>query len=443
MTKKSGIGTLITEEHELGTSALDLFSVPPVERTQRQGQEHNIFLSHPLTNEGPYEFLIPGNATDFVMLDKTALYGEVEILGPANVKVKDTNLGVSVVNNFPQALFKQVEISLNGVCVSDLSTPTYPYKAYLENHLSYGRDIKETTLLAKEMYVQDEPGKEGDTMTDLADFKGTDGVTKRAIMIRNKICFNMKLHLDMLGSTRHLIPGVDIKIKLIRGDDKFAMLSTDASFKINLKLLQLKIRRISVAPEIVSEIENGLLTEPVKYPIALSRLKAHSIASGTTSFQVQSIMRGKLPRSFIFGFLEADAFEGSYTKNPFMFKHFNLSLMNVHINGVPVHSMPITPKWENTECVDEYSRFLDNIGLHQNHTNGITLEDFKSNTVLFCYDLSPDLCNSFYKHAVEEGNVDISVSFASATTKNIVLLLYSTYDELVLIDKDRNVAIST
>ena len=112
MTNKAGIGTLITEEHELATSALDLFSIPPIEATQLGGQEQTVYLNNPLTNEGPYEFLVVNNSTDFIMLDQTCLCGEVEILGANNAKVKDTNKNISVVNNFPQALFKQVEVYL-------------------------------------------------------------------------------------------------------------------------------------------------------------------------------------------------------------------------------------------------------------------------------------------------------------------------------------------
>jgi len=443
MTNKSGVGTLVTEEHELATSALDLFSVPAIEASQLNGQEFTVYPIAPLTNDGPYEFIVVNNSTDFIMLDQTSLYGEVEVLGAANAKVKETNKGVSCVNNFPQALFRQVEMYLNNTCVSDLSMPSYPFKAYLENHLSYDKDVKDTTLAAREMYIRDTAGKEGNDMEELADFKGNDGLTTRAIMLRHKICFNMKLHVDMLGSVKYLLPGVEMKIKLLRSDDKFSLLSTDETFKVHMKRLELKVRRITLAPNIAAAIENKLQNEPARYPIALSKIKTHPIPTGTSSIHVPQIVRGKLPRSFIFGFVNAESYDGSWKKNPFMFEPFGVSQLNVHINGVPIHPMPLQLKWDANEGVLEYTRFLNNIGLHQNHSNGITIQDFKKNTALFCYDLSPDLCNSFYKHAPEEGTIDISLSFATATANNITIVFFATYDETVFIDKDRNVAIST
>lgn len=446
--KPAGIGQLITEEHELGTSALDLFSLPPVEATQLQGREQTVYMTTPLTNNGPYEFILPNDSADFIMLDQTTLYGEVEVVDADGVKVKAANTDTTLVNNFPQTLFKQIELYLNGTCVSDLSTPTYAFKAYLENHLSYPEDIKKTTLFAKELYAKDEAGHEGETIAadylkDKITNKSEDGMTLRHIMARNTIVFNMKLHIDMLGSVRYLIPGVEMKLKLIRNDDKFSILSANGGFKINFKTLQLKVRRITLTPEIAAAIENNLTKEPAKYPIALSKIKTYSINSGNSSVHVSQIINGKLPRSFMFGFVSTEAFDGSMSHNPFMFKHYDLSSLNVYINGEPIHPIALQPKWDNYDCLPEYTRFLDNIGMHQLNTNGITLNDFKSNTCLFCYDLSPDLCNSFYKHPIERGIVDISATFKKALPHNVYLVLFATYDELVLIDKDRSVIMST
>ena len=446
--KPAGVGQLITEEHELGTSALDLFSLPPVESTQLQGREQTVYMTTPLTDSGPYEFILPNDSQDYIMLDETTLYGEVEVVDGDGAMVKAAAADTTLVNNFPQTLFRQVELYLNGTCVSDLSTPTYAFKAYLENHLSYPEDVKKTTLFAKELYAKDEPGSEGDSIA--ADYlkeklvnKSQDGATLRHIMARNTIIFNMKLHVDILGSVRYLIPGVELKLKLIRNEDKFSLLSANGGFKIKFKTLQLKVRRITLAPEIANAIENNLSKEPAKYPIALSKIKTFAINSGNSSVHVSQIINGKLPRSFFFGFVATEAFDGKIDRNPFMFKHYDISQLNVYINGEPIHPIALQPKWENFGCLPEYTRFLDNIGMHQTHTNGISLNDFKSNTCLFCYDLSPDLCNSFYKHPIERGIVDIAATFSKPLPCNVYLVLFSTYDELVLIDKDRSVLMSS
>jgi len=444
MADKSGLGTLVTEEHELGTSALDLFSDPPMEGAQLAAKEQTVYLTTPLNNHGPYEFIVPNDSTDFIQLDQTELYGQVSVT-KADGTALDVEQYTSVVNNFPQSLFKQVELYLNGTCVTDLSTPMYAYKAYLENHLSYGNDIKETTLYTRELYLKDTAGDEGDGQAELSikDKLTTTGIGKRLSVLTKPFSFNMKLHVDFLGSVRYLIPGVEMKFKLLRNSDTFSLIAKAAGCKIEIKKLELKIRRIVVDPKVGAALEAGLDKSPAKYPIALSKLNMFQINSTTQSLQIPNVIRGKLPRSLLFGFVRADAYDGLVTRNPFVFQHFTLNYLNVYINGDPLHPIPIQPDWDDNNCVNEYVRFLNNIGMHQTHTNGLTLKDYKENTCLFAYDLSPDLCNSFYRHPTEHGIFDISLSFKTALTTNVKLITYATYDETVLIDKNRNVSFAT
>lgn len=445
MSNKSanGVGSLVNEEHELATNSLDFFSMPPTESAQVVGRDHTIYMTTPLTDEGPYEFIVNNDSTDFIQLDHTYLIGEVEVVGKADgVLLKAADKSTSIVNNFPQTLFKQIELYLNGVCVSDLSTPTYAYKAYLENHLSYGKDIKDTTLLARELYLKDTAGKEGPVVADYVSTNADSGIGKRAKYAHQTICFNMKPHIDFLGSVKYLVPGVEMRLKLIRNSDSFSIMSKSDDYKIKFKKLELKVRRIVLQPQYYEAVEKGLTAEPAKYPIAMSKIKQYLINAGVVNAYIPQIIRGKIPRSFIFGFVEAESYDGAVANNPFTFKNMDITNLNVYLNGEPLHPNALSPKWEGMQCVSEYVRFLDNIGMHQNHTNDISIEDFKANTCLFAYDMSPDLCNSFYKHETESGELTISVAFKNALAKNTYLVLYSTYDEVVVIDKNRQVAIT-
>jgi len=444
MANKSGLGSFVQEEHEVGTIALDLFSMPPIEATQVAGREHTIYMTTPLTDDGPYEFIMNNESTDFIQLDQHYLYGEVQIVEKAKPEnmLKATDKTASIINNFPQTLFKQVELYLNGVCVSDLSTPTYAYKAYLENHLSYEKDMKDFTLLPRELYLADTAGKEGPTVDDYITTNAEAGIGKRAAYATKTIYFCMKLHVDFLGSMRYLIPGVEIKVRLIRNSDTFSIISKDDKYKVHFKKLELNVRRIVTQPAIYEAVEKNLAIEPAKYPIAMSKVKTYLINKGITTAHIPQIIRGKLPRSFVFGFVKAEAYDGAVSQNGFVFNNHDITSLQVYLNGEPLHANAIRPVWDDNGCVQEYVRFLNNIGLHQSHTNGISIEDYKSNTCLFAYDLSPDLCNSFYRHDAESGELTIHVSFKTALTDNTYCLLYATYDELVAIDKNRQVVIS-
>jgi len=220
MANKSGIGTFVEEQHELATDSLDLFSLPGVDSSQISGKWQTFYPIGAMTDNGPYEIIMPNDSNEYIQLDSMRLYGECEVVKGTGAALTDTDI-VSVVNNFPQTLFRQVEVYLNNQCINDLSTPTYPYKTFIENHLTYDKDIKETTLKARECYIKDNVGSEK-VVAVTAD-SGFNA--RRAAYIKKKVHFDMKLHIDFLQSKRYLIPGVEMKIRFIRNDDSFSLLS--------------------------------------------------------------------------------------------------------------------------------------------------------------------------------------------------------------------------
>jgi len=64
---------------------------------------------------------------------------------------------VSVFNMFPRSLFKQIEMKVEGKQINDLSSSTYPIKAFMETVLTYGKDAQETHLTAEGFYEDDPP----------------------------------------------------------------------------------------------------------------------------------------------------------------------------------------------------------------------------------------------------------------------------------------------
>jgi len=203
----------------------------------------------------------------------------------------------------------------------------------------------------------------------------------------------------------------------------------------------LNVRKITVEPMVSAAIEAKLSSTPIIYPVAHSKIKTFLINTGIKTLNISNIIRGKLPRSFILSFVTAKGCDGACTHDPFLFENFGINYMNLFINGDPIHAKAIQPDWDNGNIVKQYSWLLDNIGLHQHVSNGITLDEFKSNSCFFPYDLTPDLCNSYNSHGIEQGNLDINLGFKTELTENIIMIVYATYDECVTIDKSRNVTV--
>jgi len=442
MTDKSGIGTFVTEDHEMGSSALDLFSIPPVDQSQIGASNKEYYLQTGITDEGPYEFLIPNDSFEYIPMSELYLHGIFRIVKADGSDLGDTEKDkFTVCNNFPQTLFKQVEVSINGQCINDLSTATYPYKTYIENHLSYDQDIKRTALWAREMYWPDPLGHENNITEGIKEAQM--GFRKRHDRVYNKdVQFIMKLHIDFLQVHRYLTPGTELKIRLIRNSDNFGIIAPTANaLKVKMKYLKMNMRKITVEPTIANSITSKNSSTPYIYPVAHSKIRTFSITRDLKSAQFSQVVRGRLPRSFIIAFLPSSAMENVITANPFHFRHFDLNYLQVFIDGCPIHPLPLQPSWEDDGALLNYHWFLNNIGLHQTQSNDITYEQFKSNSVFFPYDMSPDLCNGVHSQGNENGVLDIHVGFKTATTENVTLMFYGVYDETVLIDHNKIVTV--
>jgi len=442
MTDKQGVGTFVNEAHELATDSLDLFSMPPYESALINGKTLTLYPTSVLLSEGPIEFLIPSDSTDFTQLNLTRLEGEIDLTradGTTQIAAADK---ISIVNLFPHSLFKQIECSINGTQINDLSTPTYHYKSFIETHLSFGKNVKETTLKDLSFYIKDDVGaEESKLITDVeGGAKANKGFLARKVYIQGQtLYFSVILHIDFFKCHKMLLPGCDIKLKFIRADDNFSIISENIDAKIKIKKLTMKVRRVTADPRVVSSMESTLNSTPVVYPIVKSVIKYHLLNNGTTNHHIGQFVRGKLPRSFILGFVTAKAFDSNKANNPFVFSNHTLNHLNIFVNGEPLVSHPFQPDFSTENYAREYRWFLDNIGLQHTGSVDISKAEFKANSCFFPFDLSPDLCNSVYLHGTENGTIDLDIGFKTAPTENIYCLMFASYDEIISIDKNRNV----
>ena len=439
MADKSGVGTMVNEQFELVTDALDLFGLPVPEKALIAGREQTYYpVNGSLSEEGPWEIHVPNESHEFIQLNSICLHGQVKVTKAGGGNIDDA-ANMSIANNLPQTLFQQVNVRLNNIVVNDIANNQYAYKAFIENHYSYGESVKKTTLKACEAYIKDAVGKEEDFAEDT-------GLKVRKELIKDGkvLHFIIQIHVDFLKSHRLLLPGVEMKFEFIKNFLGFPLITAVAdSAKFKLEKLELRLRKITVEPMVVAAIENKLSQSPCFYPIAHSKIRHHLLAANTKNIHIPNMLRGKLPRGFIIFFIGNEAHSGNSTKNPFFFKNYDLDYMNVYINGEPIHPNPIKMVWNDGSVVNQFKWMLDNIGLKHYISNGITIEEFAGKSACFPYDLTPDQCNSYQSHGTDTGNIDIALGFKTPLPEAVQVLVYATYDEVVAINKDRAVALIT
>jgi hypothetical protein len=426
-----GIGSQVNNLTEIMSNGLDIFEAPTKDSSILGGKtiDHHMITALQ-DNNSVIEFIIPSEGHDYTYLPLTRIDGEIEIKKSNGTAVGDADL-VAPVNLISSAIFRQVECEVNGVQVADLTSPAYHYKAYIESHLTYGHDAKKTHLQAA-LYYQDTNDKEETFTDECLSFK-----TRRSWILKygNKLYFSTPLFIDFFDSERYLIPGVTIKLKFLKNDDKFCLLSATEAWKIKINSMKIQTRKLTIHPDIVQKHREILLKEPAIYPIDQSKIKTYVLSEGITSKNLPGVFRGKLPRLAVIGFVNSDAYNGDFSKNPWKFHHYDVSYLSFVINGTPYPSTVFQPDFANGKFIREYRHFLDHTGItHENETNYIDIDTYKANTALFPFDLSGDLCNGYHEHLDKDGFVNIDLQFKRALPHNVTVIIYATYKEIIKID---------
>ena len=91
-----------------------------------------------MTNNAPIEFIIPPQTEHWTDLSQSYLYVKFKIV-KADGQPLDADSNVAPVNNFLHSMFSSVDLYLNNKLISS-NSDTYPYRAYIENLLSYNAD---------------------------------------------------------------------------------------------------------------------------------------------------------------------------------------------------------------------------------------------------------------------------------------------------------------
>ena len=166
---------------------------------------------------------------------------------------------------FLRSLFQQVDVSLNDVQVSQ-SAGTYAYRAYIESLLSYGPQAK-TSQLTAALYFKDTAGDIDRPNPEHANAAERNyGLQKRASFTERGATIDMisRIHSDISFQDRYMLNEVNVKVRLVRNNDSFCLVSGEAnpSYKVKLISAVLLVRKVQLSPSVflehVKALESGL-----------------------------------------------------------------------------------------------------------------------------------------------------------------------------------------
>jgi hypothetical protein len=417
---------------------LDLFEVPPTQTSIESGSWVEYHPLSTITDGAPIEFDVNGTGEEYLDFANSYLQVKAKI-----VKGDGTNIGddetVGPVNNFLHSLFSQVDVSLNGTQISS-STATYPYRAYIENLLSYGPAAKKSQLTSALFY------KDMGTRMDTANphvAANNDGLHKRASFTGGSRTVDMigRIHSDIFFQDRYMLNEVNTRIRLVRSRDAFCLMASGATaYKIKIVEAVLFIRKVKISPSVFLAHAKGLESKLVKYPIRRVVCKSFTVPAGNLDASHEKLFSGQLPTRIVIGCVDNEAFNGSVARNPFNFKHFSLNEIALYLDGHQQAIKPVQTNFTAGQFIGAYMGLFAGSGkLYRDEGNGITREDFANGYALYAFDLSPDLAEEGHFNLAKQGGVRVNLKFGTALPNTVTVVAYAEFENVIEIDRNRNV----
>ena len=331
-----------------------------------------------------------------------------------------------------------MDISLNDTLVTP-SENTYPFRAYIETTLNFGREAKKSHLTSV-LYYRDSSDHMDDTQGD-----ANQGLKARRALSAGSRELDMmrRLHTDIMHQERYLINGVDVKIRLIPSKSTFHLIAHDAAagYKSVITHASLFVRKVKLNPAVALAHEKALEKGTVKYPLKRVLQRTFAIPTGNLGTIQDNLFLTQTPTKLVIGLVSSDAFNGRYNRNPFNFQTFHLSYLSLYLDGKQIPAKALTPDFDRHLYVRSYhSLILATVLVNRDNGSAIDYRDFETGYGLFAFDLTPSLIDGDQQfELVKSGALRLELKFSQALAQPVHVLVYGELDSMIEIDRSRQV----
>ncbi|KAL0152653.1 hypothetical protein M9458_052376 [Cirrhinus mrigala] len=123
---------------------------------------------------------------------------------------------------------------------------------------------------------------------------------------------------------------------------------------------------------------------------------------------------------------------GTYDKNPFAFKHYDLEFLAICVDGQQFPAKPLQPDFAGGSAVREFYQLATATGRHlKNHALAINREDFLKGYTLYAFNLTPDEDCGQHISLIKSGNIRLEARFKQPLPHTINLIVYAVFDSIV------------
>lgn len=419
-------------------SEADIFAMNPVQNTVHDSTISPYRPISLISEAGPIELCIPASM-DYIDISNTTVHliGKVVKIDNTDFGPDDNDAEIYAPVNLPvHSIFEKIVVSFNKKVVCNSSN--YPYRAIIETLTNFSTEAKNTHIQSQIFFKDD--AKQMDNMTG-----GNTGFENRKRLTGKSQEFEIiaPLHLDVCNQAKYLLNGVEVSFKFYPNNKSEFYMMGNVHSKIKIVDINLIVRKVKLHPQTIEAHAKVLQQESAKYPINRTEIKTFTLSSGLMSKNLDNIYLGAQPNRVIVALVSTKSFDGDYTLNPYNFQNFNLSEIGVFFDNQPLSGMPIHLDFENGKFALGYQTLFSGTGRNFSDTGcGISPDDFKNGYAIFCFDLTVDQSSSAQFWSIQKtGNLSIQLKFGKPLQQNVTALIFSEFDNLIEIDKFRNITI--
>ena len=396
--------------------------------------------------DGPIQFDITSPAEHYIDLQECYLRLCIRLKDKDGVDVNADTGNVALVNNMMHSLFREVRISLgHNQAEITPSMGTYPYRAYLENLLSFGNNAKGSFLKCEGWYA-DSPGKMDHHFADGEQHRNTGLMFRKNVLVPSReVELVGRLHCDLFLQERYLLDQVPLKIDLIKNTENFyLMCPDDKEYHLTITKAEFYTRQLTLRSDIREEHVRALtMQKTVKYPLTQVQVSVHDIPQGRKDFHLDHLIKGNLPKRLVLGMVSNEAYAGSKVKNPYNFHHYHVNKFKVKVDNNEVQEDQLNSHFglHSAQNKQLYLNLFRNLGQLWEENNPLTmgLSDFTQGFTLWVVDLTPDLSASEggTHHPRRDGQIGVEIYFDQAVPHSVTLICYAEYDKVLEINHER------
>ena len=440
-------------------SPLEWFDVLPTQTAIEKSDWTEYTPVSPISDKSAVEFYIPPSTSEYIDLKNTYLYVQFRIVKGDGTALEETDK-VAPINDIFNGLWKNIELFLNDRLIYQ-SNNNHGYISMIKNLLM---DTEEyvTSQKSMQLFFKDTPGQmdvtdptlpnssnlipgwDSDIRGDLIDIDatvGNKGLHKRSTYTKASRVTDVlgPLSLDLFEQLKYLPNGIGIKLRLDRQKHKYVLMAAaGANYQLQLLSASLYVRKVFPNPGVMLGHGDALMKNNAKYPITRTVCKSMSLSKGHSTFKEDKVFLGQLPKRVIIGMVDEESSTGSYIKNPYNFKLYNLSSISLSANGSPIAGSPLKV---TNKCYGQCYKTLFS-GLNKLDTDRgsiIKREDWERGYALVAFDLTPDFDYEDHYSLVKYGNLKLELEFEEKVPCGVEILVFAQFDNMIEINHNREI----